>query len=245
MNKPIDSLNELSNKIASLRFEEELKRSLQVLEYSLETCKHLLEVYNQSCKDRGGGKPLDREQDVLRAMLLFACSGLDSSIQNAVCDSLRRVVFESKIRGEDLMRNKLRDFAASEIEDKQSGNIKAISVVELLLAESPHEALIEKYINSFVGKGHSLQSFEALATVCDKIGLNKALCVSRKEELLAAFDVRNSIVHNMDVRFTEGKKPNHIARKKDEIVHHTRVVLQVGLGMLTAINEKLKPLPSK
>ena len=70
----------------------ELRSTHLVLVHTRATVESFLETFEDRQKHRGRGAPADRDVDLLRAMLVFACSGLDSLIKHAIRDALPAVI---------------------------------------------------------------------------------------------------------------------------------------------------------
>ena len=72
---------------------EHCLRAHQIFEAAFKTCESFLNSFVQVRQDRKAkGAATDVEQDLLRAMLVFACSGLDSMIKQLIRDALPAVI---------------------------------------------------------------------------------------------------------------------------------------------------------
>src|ERR1039458_3496085 len=72
----------------------QLQRSYKIVVYAHETAGSLLAGFNSLGQARGRGAPSDEQQDLLRAMLVFAGAGLDACAQQIVRDALPRLAEE-------------------------------------------------------------------------------------------------------------------------------------------------------
>jgi hypothetical protein len=72
---------------------KETERASLVLEYAWRACKALREQCDASRRERRatGGALTDAEQDLLRAMLVFAAAGLDSLLKQLIRDALHNL----------------------------------------------------------------------------------------------------------------------------------------------------------
>jgi hypothetical protein len=76
---------------------DECARAYQIAQTTVRTCESFLNSFVQVRKDRNAqGTPTDTEQDLLRAMLVFACSGLDSMIKQLIKDALSKVIDQNE-----------------------------------------------------------------------------------------------------------------------------------------------------
>lgn len=70
-----------------------LLNSFYILRSTHEAASSFLDIFQISRRTRGArGTPTDKEQDLLRAMLIFAASGLDSMVKQLIHDTLRSVI---------------------------------------------------------------------------------------------------------------------------------------------------------
>ena len=214
----------------------QLQRSYKIVVYAHETAASLLAGFNSLGLARGSGAPSDEQQDLLRAMLVFAGAGLDACAQQIVRDALPRLVAK-----DDDARTALIRFAARHLRqgegDSDSGAVDA-KVLATLLLGSPAQDLVELLINDLTGS--SMQSVEELKRVVTCLGLVK------DRQLLAtiqgtreAFKVRNRISHDMDVNFTSNPRRNRTLRRRDDMVRDTNVLLGVAEALVVAADKAL------
>ena len=76
----------------------ELKNASIVFQYTSDSVNNFYRVYQES-RIGSKGSTTHEQQDLLRAMLVFACSGLDSVVKQLIKDSLPKVI-ERDLRNE-------------------------------------------------------------------------------------------------------------------------------------------------
>lgn len=184
-----------------------------------------------------GGTSSDSEQDLLRAMLVFACAGLDSMIKQIVQDALPLVIERDSSAREQLVR-----YAESRIghRDGTSGDLVLDHrlLTRLLLAPSPQAGFIQQLVQELTAD--SLQSKTEIMKVSAFFGLEPKLVCPDPHALDATFKVRNRIIHEMDVNLT-GRTRKRTSRTLKEMQTSTKLILDVGAAFLREVDRKLSP----
>src|SRR3989344_6108243 len=80
-------------KIASLQDNEfsELRNAGIVFTYAVNSVNNFYEIYRRN-RTGSKGSTTHEEQDLLRAMLVFACSGIDAVVKQLIKDSLPKII---------------------------------------------------------------------------------------------------------------------------------------------------------
>jgi hypothetical protein len=142
------------------------------------------------------GRTSDQDQDLLRAMLVFACAGVDASMKALIREALP-VLADMNTD----VQAKLDTFAAGYLSDAGAVSPKALARV-LGHAGSPRQALVEEFIEELTGG--SLQSSQQLDLVCGALGIVDAQLRRDVDGLGPVFAVRNQIIHEMDLNPAPG-----------------------------------------
>lgn len=138
-----------------------------------------------------GGRTSDQDQDLLRAMLVFSCAGVDAAIKALIEDALAELAdFNEHVQ------KKLDQFGERYLADAGGVSVKSLAKV-LGHADSPRDALIQQFIDDLTGG--SLQSADQLQTVCGALGLNDAELRKDVDALADVFRARNQIIHELDL----------------------------------------------
>ena len=155
------------------------------------------------------GRPKDVDQDLLRAMVVFAGAGLDSALKQLVRDAFPPLIDQ----GDSDARKAFEGFAENRLSDNRA-------IARLLISESPRQGVIDQLVEERTAG--SLQSWEELTKVAGYFGVVDQI-PHGKTDLKPAFDCRNLIVHELDVDI-EGSAPgDRQPRSRDEMVgHHQR-----------------------
>ena len=191
-------------------------------ESQFEATKHATLIYNQAAEavtnfDRyyvnsqgifkEESEAVAGDDDLLRAMLLFACSGLDAVVKQLVQDALEII-----LRNDPGAQNEFRKFVERRIkrgaaDDADRFNVGSSVVDSKLLAElmcsfDPRAKLVAMLTKSLTSD--SLQSRDQLLKVAAHFALSAAEVMDESNVTKEAFDARNKIVHEMDVDLASG-----------------------------------------
>lgn len=218
--------------------EEAVKASL-ILRYAHDTCNSLLSTFLQTLKDRAKtratakGAPTDEQMDLLRGMLVFAGAGLDSMLKQLIRDAV------PALAGSDpAIQKGLETFAARRLRRKgaeESAEIDTKFLASVIASASPKDRILEAYVDDLTGG--SLQSAGALYTASAALGLDSSVFAGFGT-LAQAFEVRNQIVHELDINF-EHPKRNRQTRALDPMVDMTNDVLGAAQIVLQLTVERL------
>jgi hypothetical protein len=175
-------------------------------------------------RGQGPGTSSDAQQDVLRAMLVFACAGLDSALKQLVRDALEDVINRSpraQQSFQESVRRKIPDIERSQ---------KLLAAV--LTAVDPRGYLLRETIKDLL-EG-SLQSVKEFSKVAAALDVETKTLVQGLQE---AFDARNQIIHEMDINF--GTNRSRRPRRRDDMERMTEHILNAAAGLLDHVDKKL------
>ena len=183
------------------------------------------------------GRPTDIEQDLLRAMLLFAASGLDATIKQLINDGLEEVISKqegSKIMFSKFVERKIKKNERIEEESRERMNLDSRYIAEILINENPRNKLIidmQKDLSK-----ESLQSFPQIATVGSYFDIDSK--AFDENLVVQAFKVRNEITHEMDIDIN-GSGRRRRARRVTNMVKYTNTLITVGESFIKSVASKL------
>lgn len=207
---------------------DDCKNAWLVLEYAHETAHSFLQIFS---KDRSRGQPSRPEQDLLRAMLVFASAGLDSMIKHLVKDAL-----PTAIKNDSAIHNIfLKEFVERKIKQGEQPDYKIMA--DVLVAENPMDRMITMWVNDLTAK--SLQSADELFKIASYFDIKSNIISKEPNKLKEVFRIRNIIIHEMDVDFSQVKR-NRTPRQRDEMIEATNRLLKVCKAFLNAVDDKLK-----
>ena len=202
----------------------ELRRAHDVLMEARKTAEGLLKAYDERLESRGRGTPAEQDYDLMRAMLLFACAGLDSMTKHLIEDALPAVIS----RGEKPPG--FRTFVKRRLERSKD------VLSDVLTSPDPRTRLIELLVEDVTAR--SLQSVEEVRRVGAYLGLDETSLIEDPARLKDAFDARNAIAHEMDIDLTRSNR-SRTPRSREDMVDHARAVLGCAAGLLRLVDEKL------
>jgi hypothetical protein len=208
---------------------ERLNKSHMILSRAHAAAAALLTAFDASRTKRRatGGQTTDAEQDLLRAMLVFAGAGLDSTIKQLLRDTLATMVKKN-----ENARASLAKYAARKMRDEatSAASAKGFELIATALASGNAQAtLIDDYVQALTGE--SLQSTSQLNSAIAALGLAEAVTLTAST-LKPVFDARNQIAHEMDVLFSGNRKRR--SRQRDTMIQHTNKLLDAGSRVLAA-----------
>lgn len=207
----------------------ELRNTHLVLAHTRSTATSFLEAFEDRQSQRGRGAPADHDYDLLRAMLVFACSGLDSMIKHAIRDALPAVI-DRIDRAED----NFRDFVEKQL--PTDGRFTTGLLSRILTAREPRAALVEELVRNLTGT--SLQSKAQILRAGSFFDLPSHQLVDDMDLFDAIFRARNQIAHEMDIDFEQPRR-NRARRPKQEMVDFTEGALACAARFLAGVDAKL------
>ncbi|PJB61406.1 MAG: hypothetical protein CO096_28970 [Armatimonadetes bacterium CG_4_9_14_3_um_filter_66_14] len=217
---------------------EELSRAFAILKYTHESASALLEALRVVRKQRHAtrGALTDEDQDLLRAMLVMAASGLDSMVKQLIRDLLPILC-----KSDESVLDGFREFVRRQLRGDAEGHLTT-EVAKLfatwLTAESVQSAVIEHYVGELTGD--SLQSSEQLLRATGALGLPQKHV--DKSVLAPIFADRNRIIHELDIDF-DAPRRNRRSRRIGKMIEATNHILALAETLYEAGEAKLGPIP--
>ncbi len=174
-------------------------------------------------------EPTDQEYDQLRAMLVFACSGLDSTIKHAVREALPDVL-DRVPRADD----NFRDFVEKQLPMDARPTTKLLATV--LTARDPRRALVAHLVRDLTSS--SLQFKDQILRAGSFFDIPSRELIADMPLFDSLFRARNQIAHGMDIDFSQPRR-NRAPRPRRDMVDYTTAVLSCAAKFLAAVDSKL------
>lgn len=154
---------------------------LDTLEQNIDSLEKLLSVADDGMK-----------QNILRAIILFSCSGIDAVVKQLIIDTLDKV-----IERDAGAQERLKLYATKRLKKDHEPNYSLLA--ELMIERDSRSVLVEMLKKEL--SYDSLQSAEQLFRVASyfNIPTERLLNKSNQEVLRTVFTTRNVIAHQMDV----------------------------------------------
>lgn len=213
-----------------------------MLEQASKAKKSLLDACDASRTQRGDGKGglakgtlTDAEQDLLRAMLVFAGAGLDAVLKQLIKDALRALAAKDpsvQAELEKFATRQLRDDGA--LSDAASGK-KFLG--QILASTNPQARLLDLYIKDLTGD--SLQSPDQVMKTASALGLDTGKLAIDVSKLRKVFDTRNRIIHELDIDL-DGKTRKRNNRRRDPIEKDATLLLDLSSRFVDEVERKLQ-----
>lgn len=180
---------------------------------SLETLRQVRKAQTGNIQGRLTGK----EEDLLRAAIVFAGAGLDATLKQLIRDSLPKL-----LESNQLAHDKFEDFASDRLGTSEFADAKAIA--RYLTSSNPRGRLIEDYVYDLTGS--SLQSAEQVDKTAGALGITDAALRKRIVGLKGLFVARNEISHELDLQRPERKGDR---TRRSRAVGPTKALCHEGL----------------
>lgn len=223
---------------------EATRNSYLILKYAHDTAESMLEAFATVRKARNAkqGAPTDEEQDLLRAMVVFAGAGIDAMTKQLIRDTLPVMVEKLPIareRIEKLVARHLRRGGDTRVDD-DSESVDVINpqrMARILLADDPRSGLLELIVGDLTAG--SLQSAQELYRVMNYLGLKPDSLGANESELREVFACRNRLIHEMDVNF-EHPNRNRSSRSRSTMTKYAEILLRASSRILSGVDEQLE-----
>lgn len=181
------------------------------------------------------GMSTDEEQDLFRAMLVTAASGLDAVTKQLIFDALP-VLLEKDEKAQEGLATFVERRLKGELESPEEPG-RGTFLARVLTAPSIQRRLIDDYVKSLTGG--SLQSAEELARAAVALGIEKPRDAHIDPKALKPiFNCRNKIIHELDINL-EAPRRNRNIRTEGEMLSYTNLLLEVAQGLVSVVNEKV------
>lgn len=218
---------------------QEAQNALSSAITSAENALHTGAVINRLTKVSNGRRVLGvwpvRAQDNLRAALLFAGAGLDKALKSLVEDALPRI-----IDVDDEARGKFESWAQDAISNDAGVDPEQLVRILLSRGETPRDILTLRYVTELC-RG-SAQSSSRVDELASALGVTAADIRTRvaptkkgkpKKAIEKAFDARNEIAHELDVKAPKASAREPMERirqprRAEEVKSHVVELLEVG-----------------
>lgn len=199
------------------------KNSRKILNTTKETIESFFKIYEELNKQEK-----NRKQDLLRAVVLFACSGIDAVIKQLISDTLEEIIK----RDEGAQKN-FKNYIEKKIKNNnESYNSKLLSEI-FSSDDKPKDTLIRILKNEL--KANSLQSAEELSKVASFFNVE----TPNIEKIKEVFIVRNQITHEMDIDMSS-KSIIRRKRNKSEIMDYSKRIVRLAENYIKSVETKLK-----
>ena len=194
-----------------------------------ETSSSFLETFERTRRNARGAST-DKEQDLLRAMLTFACAGLDALVKQLIKDALPDVINCNEAAE--------RTFRADiERRIRRGEEIDHRFLADVLTQKRPRDRLIDILISDLTSQ--SLQSKDQLLRVGSFFDIQSNSITKNPNDLARIFTARNQIVHEMDIDFSPTNR-NRRSRTKGKMFDDTNKIFKVSKIFLEEVDHKLK-----
>lgn len=188
------------------------------------------------------GMPADDhyEQDLLRAMILFSCSGMDATVKQLVRDTIESVIERdvgAQAQFSKFIERRLKRGSADETERPApgSGAMDYGLLANILANPHPRTVLVSALVESLTAD--SMQSRDQILKVASQFALTRDEVLASHEVTHSAFAARNQLAHEMDIDFRNDNQRR--SRQYADMVLWSENILQVSSQFIQRVSEKL------
>lgn len=219
-----------------------LRDAIAIHNQTIDAANHFNTLFKEQSNDAGAeNNSADAEQDLLRAMLVFSCSGLDAVVKQLVQDAIADVIDKDDGAHREFQKfveRRLKRTSGSDEKEKPAGKLASIDsslLASVLTARDPRKELVRQLIESLTGD--SLQSRDQLLRVAAHFALTRDEVISDDASLKLGFEARNQIIHEMDVDLT-GKRSRR-ERTHKAMIKASETMLSTAEKFISATHKKL------
>ena len=209
-----------------------------ILSKTVESVNSFNALYKAGRSGAKGGPSTHEQQDLYRAVLVFACAGLDVFVKQLVKNKLSQLLEVDKE-----VQNKFKEYVKRGLKKDEKEILNTIALA--LIDQAPRNIFLNEYIRSMTGD--SLQSVSELRRVSEASGLDTKKIFDDKKTgtLKNAFEARNQIIHEMDINISESTSRTtgyrtRRQRKATLMEEHTKSILRLAEELFTAYREKFQ-----
>ena len=148
-----------------------------IFQKTIEAVNSFHSLYKAQRAASKGGPATHAEQDLNRAMLVFACAGLDVLVKQLVKTKLPRLVEVDKA-----VTEKFKQYVKKGLEKNEKDILNTVALA--LIDQNPRAMLLREYIASMTEE--SLQSVEELHRVSSAAGLDLGRIFTNEKRVRAA-----------------------------------------------------------
>jgi hypothetical protein len=209
------------------------KTAALILEHSVESANSLWAAYDLARVNRGKprGITTDQEQDLLRAMVIAAASGLDACLKRLIRDCLPHLIKES---GD--VHDAFEKFVARHLQAGE-GVISTKLLAKTLAAGDAQRHLIEQYVYDLTGD--SLQSADQLLKTCSAVGADPRTCVGDLVEVKKIFAARNQMIHELDMNLDHPIRKRRV-RTQADMKRYAERLLAISRGIVSDVDKRVE-----
>lgn len=209
-----------------------------ILTKTAESVNSFNTLYKAGRSGAKGGPSTHQQQDLYRAMLVFACAGLDVFVKQLVKNKLPELLEADKD-----VQGKFKEFVKRGIKKDEKELLNTVALA--LIDQTPRNVFLNEYIKNLTGD--SLQSVSELKRISEASGLDTKKIFSDKKgnTLKDAFIARNQIIHEMDINISDStsRTTGYRTRRQRQatlVEKHTKSILGLAEELFSAYKEKFQ-----
>lgn len=201
-----------------------------ILRGAHDAASSFLDTFEKVRKTRNAkGTPTDEEQDLLRAMLLFATAGLDSMVKQLIRDALPTVI-ERDVGAVEMFKQ----YVERRLEKNEKLDRKFLA--DVIADANPRKRMIDQLVWDLTSE--SLQSADQLFKSAAFFNIPSPDLSKDPKGLKTIFEARNQISHEMDVDFEQSNRSRR-PRARSTMTAFTNDIFKVAQAYLERVDGKV------
>ena len=143
-------------------------------------------------------------------------------------------------KSEELVIKALIDFTEKKLKASNNNEVSSSGnkfLARILVADSQKDEIVAECINEWVSG--SLQSANQLLGAMNMLGLRQEDIQLDSQRLKLIFDIRNKIIHELDINFNAPKRKRNV-RSRPRMITETNLLLEIAESVLVSIQRKIK-----
>ena len=216
--------------IPSKPISDECQNAYRILSSAHDGATSFLDIFKEIRKTRKAkGTPTNEEQNLLRAMLIFATAGLDSMVKQLIRDALPSIVDLDVGAGEIFKRFIERRLL-------KGGEVNRKFLAGILGDIQPRKRVVNELVSELTSD--SLQSVEQLMQVAEHFNVPSNKIFDDPKPVALIFKARNEIAHEMDIDFAHPNR-NRRSRATNQMTNFTNEIFKISAAFLSEIDSEL------
>jgi hypothetical protein len=214
----------------------ELKNAQIVFEHAVSSVNMFYALFQKNRKG-AKGSTTHEEQDLLRAMLVFSCSGLDAVVKQLIKDALVAVI--DKETGAQQEFQKFIERKMKKGDEKDKTIIDTNWIASIFASSTPRKHMIEALQRCLTDD--SLQSKDQLLRAASHFTITQSEILKYDDATKKAFEARNEIIHEMDADLNnrgQGQKKRRV-RGAQNMVKYSENILAIGAEFINVVHKKI------
>jgi hypothetical protein len=163
----------------------------------------------------------------------MSAAGLDATVKQLVQDTLSQL-----IATDAKAQNSFEKFVARRLALESTSGVATLNtrlLATVLSSPTPQARLIDEYVSHLTAS--SLQSTDSLFEVAAALGADPTAIGLVPNELRPIFEVRNKIIHELDINLNAHKRTRNV-RSQDAMIRDTERLFRLSHSLILSVDSR-------